>query len=166
MPRNGAERELRYRRWVGRLTVSLALLLIAGACARTPSAGEATPNTAASIPAVSSSAVTSAPAEQSSSAATAAPLVVIWFENRSYGQIIGNPCCPYINARASGGRRYVNYHAVTHPSLPNYLAFAGGSTCGKSSDGVLPYCTGRNLWDQLARAGIGWRVLQEARPSR
>jgi len=93
--------------------------------------------------------------------------VVIFFENHSYGQIIGNACCPYINAQASHGRRYTNYHAITHPSLPNYLAVSGGSTCGKQgSDNVRPLCTGRNLWDQLKRAGLTWHVVQESMPSR
>ena len=92
--------------------------------------------------------------------------MVIFFENHSYGQIIGNACCPYINAKASHGRLYTNYHAVTHPSLPNYLAVSGGSTCGKTGDSVRPFCTRRNLWDQLKGAGLIWRVYQESMPSR
>jgi hypothetical protein len=94
------------------------------------------------------------------------PIVVIFFENHSYGQIIGNSCCPYLNAQASQGRTYANYRAITHPSLPNYLAVSGGSTCSKQgTDSVAPYCTGRNLWDQLLRAGDSWRVYEESMPS-
>ena len=95
------------------------------------------------------------------------PIVVIFFENHSYSQIIGNSCCPYINAQAAQGLALTNYHAITHPSLPNYLAVSGGSTCSKrGSDGVTPYCTGRNLWDQLHQAGASWRVYEESMPSR
>jgi hypothetical protein len=92
---------------------------------------------------------------------------VIILENHSYSQILGNPCCPYLNAQASAGRIYANYHAITHPSLPNYLALSGGSTCGKTgTDAVAPYCPGRNLWDQLRTAGLHWRVYQESMPTR
>jgi hypothetical protein len=98
-------------------------------------------------------------------AAAAGPMVVIFMENHSYGDIIGNPCCPYINRTASRGRLYDDYWAVGRLSLPNYLGFAGGSTCGKGpSDGVLPYCKQRNVWDQFHRAGIDWRVWQESMP--
>lgn len=118
--------------------------------------------------------VTAAPAgateapddSQTRVATTTGPLVVIFFENRSYADVIGNPCCPFINAQASGGRLYDNYWAVGRPSLPNYLGFASGSTCGKGlSDGVTPYCNQRNLWDQLHRAEIDWRVWQESMPT-
>lgn len=103
---------------------------------------------------------------QTHPATATGPLVVIFLENRSYDQIIGNPCCPYINRKASHGRLYDDYWAVGRLSLPNYLGFAGGSTCGKGpSDDVRPYCKQRNLWDQLHRAGIDWRVYQESMPS-
>ena len=103
---------------------------------------------------------------QTAPATASGPLVVIFFENHSYDDIIGNPCCPFINAQASGGRLYDHYWAVGHLSLPNYLAFAGGSMCGKTpSDGVKPYCRQRNLWDQLHTAGIDWRVYQESMPT-
>src|SRR5262249_25572418 len=76
------------------------------------------------------------------------PLVVIVFENHSPSQILGNPCCPSLNAWASKGRIYANDHAITHPSLPNYLAMTSGSMCGKTgTDTVTPYCRRHNLWD-------------------
>jgi phosphatidylinositol-3-phosphatase len=94
-------------------------------------------------------------------------LVVIFFENHSYGEIIDNPCCPYIDAQAAHGRQFTNYHAITHPSLPNYLAVSSGSTCSKTgTDSVTPYCPRRNLWNQLHHVGRSWRVFEESMPSR
>jgi hypothetical protein len=49
-------------------------------------------------------------------------------ENHATNQIIGNKAhAPFINQLA---RRYslaTNYHGVTHPSLPNYLAAISGT---------------------------------------
>src|SRR5262249_4273230 len=53
-----------------------------------------------------------------------------------------------------------NYHGVSHPSLPNYLALTSGSTWGIADDGfhLLPK-TG--LGFQLTTAGISWRAYME-----
>jgi hypothetical protein len=50
----------------------------------------------------------------------------IWEENHSYNQIIGSSNAPYINTLASQCGVATNYHNVTHPSLPNYLAATSG----------------------------------------
>ena len=53
-----------------------------------------------------------------------------------------------------------NYHAVTHPSVPNYLALTSGSTWGVQDDSYhsLPK---RDLGTQLTKAGISWRAYME-----
>src|SRR3954452_22212513 len=61
-------------------------------------------------------------------------IVVVVEENHSFGEIIGNPQAPYINSLASGGALLTNYHAVTHPSEPNYFALYAGSTFGVADD--------------------------------
>ena len=61
-------------------------------------------------------------------------IVVVVEENHSFGEIIGNPQAPYINSLASGGALLANYHAVTHPSEPNYFALYAGSTFGVADD--------------------------------
>jgi hypothetical protein len=135
---------------MGRLTRVVTAVVFTAACVTAAPAG-----------------ATDAPDDsQTRVATTTGPLVVIFFENRSYADVIGNPCCPFINAQASNGRLYDNYWAVGRLSLPNYLGFASGSTCGKGpSDDVRPYCNQRNLWDQLHRAEIDWRVWQESMPT-
>ena len=153
-----------------RRSLALALVLIAAAsCAESQPAHTAGRSNATtpSMPSAPGLAPTPSASSSASRAALPGPLVVIVLENHSASQIMGNPCCPYLNAKASQGRIYADYHAITHPSLPNYLAMTGGSTCGKAgTDAVAPYCRGRNLWDQLHHAGILWRVYQESMPGR
>src|SRR3954447_22397667 len=61
-------------------------------------------------------------------------VVVVVEENHSSEGIIGNSQAPYINSLASGGALLTNYHAVTHPSEPNYFALYAGSTLGVADD--------------------------------
>lgn len=63
-------------------------------------------------------------------AAARAHVVVIVLENREYDEVAANPAAPFLNQLAARGALATNYHAVTHPSLPNYLALLGGSTFG------------------------------------
>jgi phospholipase C len=78
-------------------------------------------------------------------------------ENRSYPQAMSGG---YTAQLASRYAVATNYHGVSHPSLPNYLAMTSGSTWGIADDGyhVLPR-TG--LGDQLTAAGISWRAYME-----
>src|SRR5216684_1738791 len=64
---------------------------------------------------------------------------------------------------ASLAARYVvlnNYHAITHPSVPNYLALTSGSTWGLADDSyhVLPK---QDLGTQLTSGGVTWRAYME-----
>jgi hypothetical protein len=91
-------------------------------------------------------------------------VAVIVMENEEYPSIIGSSSTPYINALA---RRYAlatRMFAISHPSLPNYLALTGGSTFGITSD-----CTGctvhqTSLIDQLSAAHISWKAYIEDLP--
>jgi hypothetical protein len=95
-----------------------------------------------------------------------APLVVIFMENHEQGDVVGSPSAPFENALARRGRTYTNYFAITHPSLPNYLAFASGSTHGKTDDDIaVGEIDGPTLWTQLTAAGIRWAVYEESMPS-
>jgi phosphatidylinositol-3-phosphatase len=48
-------------------------------------------------------------------------------ENHAYNQIIGNTQdAPFINELAAQNRLAADFHGVTHPSLPNYLAAISG----------------------------------------
>lgn len=60
-----------------------------------------------------------------------------------------------------------NYHAISHPSLPNYLAIAGGSTFGITDDrdpSVHPI-TGPSVYDQALDHGETARAYAQSMPS-
>ncbi len=99
--------------------------------------------------------------------ATWAHVIWIWMENRSYGDVVGSAAAPFENhtLMAECGLAE-NYHNVSHPSLPNYLAATSGETlvtsdCSPSrcSQGV------NNLFTQLQAAGKTWRSYEESMPS-
>ena len=94
------------------------------------------------------------------------PIVIVWMENHTARQIT-KATAPFMTSLKRRGRYFANYHGVTEPSLPNYLAFASGSTKGKSGTdsihaGEIP---GRTIWRQLGAAGVSWGVYQESMPS-
>ncbi|MFF1633719.1 alkaline phosphatase family protein [Leifsonia sp. NPDC058248] len=94
-------------------------------------------------------------------------VVVIVDENKPATSIIGNTQAPYLNGLASQYARASRYSAITHPSLPNYLALTSGTTGGIRSDcapGGSCLVTGPNLADSLVKAGLSWRMYAESMP--
>lgn len=59
---------------------------------------------------------------------------VIMMENHGYQQLVGNPNAPFLNHYMETANAGVNYFAVAHPSLTNYLEVVGGSNFGVLSD--------------------------------
>ena len=61
---------------------------------------------------------------------------VLWIvmENHDYSSIVGSSAAPYENQIANACGLATNYHATTHPSLPNYIAMTSGSTQGITDD--------------------------------
>jgi hypothetical protein len=91
-------------------------------------------------------------------------IAVLLLENEEYGDIVGAAATPYLNSLS---RRYglaTRSFAITHPSLPNYLALTGGATFGISSDCTDCSVQAAGLPDQLQRAGISWRAYMENLP--
>jgi phosphatidylinositol-3-phosphatase len=92
---------------------------------------------------------------------------VVWIvmENHSYDQIIGSSAAPYINRLAGKCGLATNFHALAHPSLPNYLAMTSGRTYGIRDDDPpsAHLLRGKSIFSQLGRE---WRSLQESMPSR
>jgi phosphatidylinositol-3-phosphatase len=91
-------------------------------------------------------------------------VVVLVMENEEYGDILGSSSAPFINSLARRFAVATEMYAITHPSLPNYLALTGGSTFGIDSD-----CTGcsvgaSSLVDQLDAAHLSWRAYMEDLP--
>jgi len=100
------------------------------------------------------------PAANASGSRTA--LVVL--ENHEFGEVIGSSELPYLNRLAKRGALAVRYYAVAHPSLPNYLAMAGGSTFGITDDCTDCHASGPNLATQLSAARVSWRAYMEGMP--
>jgi hypothetical protein len=91
---------------------------------------------------------------------------VIVMENHSYGDVIGNTGeAPYINQLASSYGLATSYFAISHPSLPNYLALVGGDTFGVQSDCTNCFVNATNLVDVLEAGHKTWRAYMESMPS-
>ncbi len=90
---------------------------------------------------------------------------LIVLENHEYDEVAGNPAAPFLNHLARRGAVATSYHAITHPSLPNYLALLGGSTFGITDNCSTCEASGDNLAQQLSRAGISWRAYMGGLPS-
>lgn len=91
---------------------------------------------------------------------------VVWvvMENKSYGDVLGSSSsAPFTRRLATACGDATNFHAETHPSLPNYLAMTSGSTHGVHDDGSPPShpIRGASIFSQL---GTRWRALQESMP--
>jgi phosphatidylinositol-3-phosphatase len=86
-------------------------------------------------------------------------------ENRDYSSVLGSPDAPYVTWLAHRYGLATNSFAVSHPSLPNYLALIGGSTFGITSDCTTCSVDGPSLPTQLAAAHIPWRAYMEGMPS-
>jgi phosphatidylinositol-3-phosphatase len=79
--------------------------------------------------------------------------VVVVFENRAFGQVIGSPAAPYLNKLAHQGALFTHSYAITHPSEPNYLALFSGSTFGVQRDSCPENFDAPNLASGLLAAG-------------
>jgi acid phosphatase len=87
-------------------------------------------------------------------------------ENHEHGDVMASSSASFQRSMARRGRDYTQYFAVAHPSLPNYLAIASGSTAGKTTDDITAgELSGSTVWDQLTAAHISWGVFEETMPS-
>ena len=92
-------------------------------------------------------------------------IVVVVEENHSYDQIIGSPQAPFLNRLGGQGRLLSSFFAITHPSLPNYIAMISGATQGVTSDCGSCNLDAPNLIDQLEQAHISWKAYMEDLPA-
>jgi hypothetical protein len=115
---------------------------------------------------------TRAPARAATSACVGATaparydhVIWIWFENKA--PVVGSSSAPYFTSLARSCGYAANYYAVTHPSLPNYLAATGGSTFGVADDNYPSAhpIAGASLFSQVAATGRQWRAYDESMPS-
>lgn len=93
-------------------------------------------------------------------------VIWIWMENQSYNQVMGSASAPFENSLARACGLATNYTAVTHPSLPNYLAATGGSTFGVTRDQPPSRraITAPTIFSEVNRTGRQWRTYSESMP--
>lgn len=91
-------------------------------------------------------------------------VVIVVLENREYSEVIGNSEAPYINSLAARYGLATQSYAITHPSLPNYVALTSGGTHGIDSDCTSCSVSAPNIVDQLEAAGLTWRAYMEDLP--
>jgi hypothetical protein len=91
-------------------------------------------------------------------------VAVIVMENEEFSSIFGSKDAPYINGLAKRYALATQMYAITHPSLPNYLALTGGSTFGINSDCTDCSVAGTGLAGQLTRAHLSWKAYMEDLP--
>ncbi len=133
---------------------ALVPLLVLAACSAGSPAAKASP----AAPAVPTPEPSGSVAPRTGPLTKLTPHVfVIVMENKSYAEAMAQP---FTARLAAANAVATNYHAVSHPSLPNYLALTSGSTYGIRDDGyhVLP---NSSLGTQLSDAGIAWRAYME-----
>jgi hypothetical protein len=94
-----------------------------------------------------------------------AHVMVIVEENRNRSEVIGASNMPYFNSLALRYGNTTDWNEVSHPSLPNYLALASGSTQGVTDDGCEYSFSGvPTIGSQLSAAGISWKAYLEGLP--
>lgn len=96
-----------------------------------------------------------------------AHIVVIVQENKAASQIMGASEAGYFNKLAAEFSVAANYRAITHPSLPNYLALTSGTSAGITSDCKPNSCTAdvRSIADEITQSGRTWKMYAEGMPA-
>jgi len=151
--------------------VGLLAGLCLSACSRTV---VITPVPSATTTPIPSATATLTPSPTETATPTPVPLVpnfqhivIVVFENKEFDTVIGNAYMPYFNHLAQSYTLLTQYYAVTHPSLPNYLAMIGGDTFGITFDCIsCPISADKkSLPDLVEASGRTWKTYQEDMPS-
>lgn len=145
---------------------AFGLLVATGYTSQAALASGAKPATARSA-ATSPSA--SHPCGTQSKPGTYKHVIWIWMENKSASTIIGSSQAPYLNKTlVHDCGLATNYHNVTHPSLPNYIAATSGLSLS-AVHGFLPDCSPGGSCRTSARSIFGqgetWKSYEESMPS-
>ena len=167
--------------YLARLATGLVLVLMAASCDSQSSAPGPAPSTVASGSERSQAAPGSAPsnvapgsapsqAATGPSPSTAAPgerpskVLVVIEENHTEASALAE--MPYLASLTAAHGQATNYQAVTHPSLPNYLAIAGGSTFGVTDDKppASHPIAGNSVFDDALAAGSTAKLYADAMP--
>jgi phosphatidylinositol-3-phosphatase len=95
-------------------------------------------------------------------------VIWLWMENQSYDQIVGSSSAPYLNSLARACGLATNYHNITHPSLPNYIAATsglGGRNLGPFKADCNPSAGCSTDATSIFSEVPGWRAYEESMPT-
>jgi phospholipase C len=145
---------------------AFGLLVATGYTSQAALASAARP---AAVQAAATSPSASHPCGTQSKPGTYKHVIWIWMENQSSSTIIGSSQAPYLNKTlAKDCGLATNYHNVTHPSLPNYIAATSGLALS-ALHGFLPDCGPGGSCQTSARSIFGqgetWKSYEESMPS-
>ncbi len=152
--------------YLARFVPAVALVLLGSACqvnkpgGRTNGAGGAAdplvPNASAAVP------TAPVPVQDTGTGPRHFKhVILIVLENEGLHRALA---VPYFAALTKQGAWFSNYHAVGHPSYPNYLALISGSTLGFTSDTQGDPLDGPTIADQLEARGLTWKQYAEDYP--
>ncbi|KAG0369234.1 phosphoesterase family-domain-containing protein [Gamsiella multidivaricata] len=114
--------------------------------------------TASTVQAAPTSKVTAAVAGQAFD-----HVFMIFLENTDYALAYSDPS---FQSLLSSGILLNNYHALTHPSEPNYIASIAGSYYGVNNDGTYNFDSSyTSIVNLLEAKGLTWKTYQESMPS-
>jgi phosphatidylinositol-3-phosphatase len=90
---------------------------------------------------------------------------VVWIvmENKPYSAMLDAADTSFMRGLTASCGSATNFHAETHPSLPNYIAMTSGGTHAVKDDAnpSSHRLSGPSIFSQL---GSGWSALQESMP--
>jgi hypothetical protein len=89
-------------------------------------------------------------------------IVVVFFENKERTQVLGK--APTFTRYAAEYANLTRYSGVTHPSLPNYIAFVSGSLQGIRTNCTTCRVSARSLADTIESSGRSWKTYAEGLP--
>ena len=89
-------------------------------------------------------------------------VILIIMENEDYPDAIHNS---YLKELAQQGALFTNFHAVDHPSYPNYMAMTGGETFGIKNDNQI-IIDQKSIGDLLSEKNLHWKNYAEDFPGR
>jgi phospholipase C len=87
-------------------------------------------------------------------------VLIVMLENADYENAVEQP---FLKDFAARGALLTNYHGVTHPSQPNYVALTAGTYDGVSGDGNVTLDI-RHIGDLLEAKGKTWKAYAEGYP--
>ncbi len=93
---------------------------------------------------------------------------VVVMENKSYAETWNTSSTPYMTSLGNQYARATNFHALTHPSLPNYLDMIGGTNGSVTTDcnpSDSCHVATANLTDNLEAKGLTWKAYMESMPA-